>query len=100
MAEESLVLFGQATGHGHAHTMDAVGSIHYARKEYILAVEWCTKGADAGLPRAIVQPRALYRHGGGRGGAGPRGDGAIDADGLAVARDRAWQIVPAMSATF
>jgi hypothetical protein len=30
-----------------------MGEIHYKWGEHVLAVHWFTKGADAGLPRAI-----------------------------------------------
>jgi hypothetical protein len=33
--------------------MYAMGGIHDAREEYELAVEWFTKGAEAGLPPAF-----------------------------------------------
>jgi TPR repeat protein len=38
---------------GHAYAMDALGSVHDAWKEYEQAVEWYTKGAEAGLPDAM-----------------------------------------------
>ena len=52
-AEEGTALLEQAAGQGHAHAMHAVGGIHRERKEYVLAVGWYTKGAEAGLPRAM-----------------------------------------------
>ena len=52
-AEEGTALLEKAAGQGHAYAMDTLGSIHYARKEHEQAVEWYTKGAEAGLPRAM-----------------------------------------------
>ena len=42
-----------AAGQGHAYAMNALGSIHRVRMEHEQAVEWCTKGAEAGLPTAM-----------------------------------------------
>jgi hypothetical protein len=32
--------------------MDTLGSIHSVREEHVLAMEWATKAAEAGLPDA------------------------------------------------
>ena len=34
--------------------MHTLGSIHRAREEHAQAVEWFTKGAEAGLPKALL----------------------------------------------
>jgi len=47
-----MALLEQAAGQGHAYAMTALGDIHDERKEHERAVEWYTKGAEAGLPRA------------------------------------------------
>jgi TPR repeat protein len=33
--------------------MDALGGVHEERKELERALGWCTKGAEAGLPKAM-----------------------------------------------
>jgi len=43
----------KAAGQGHAYAMDSLGSVHDAWKEHEKAAEWYTKGAEAGLPRAM-----------------------------------------------
>jgi hypothetical protein len=48
-----MALLEKAAGQGHAYAMHALGSVHEARKELQEAVEWYTKGAEAGLPRAM-----------------------------------------------
>ena len=48
-----MALMEKAAGQGHAYAMDMLGSCHAMRKEHILAVEWYTKGAEAGLPQAM-----------------------------------------------
>jgi hypothetical protein len=48
-----MALLEKAAGQGHAHAMDVLGSIHFNRNEQVLAVEWFTKGAEAGLPFAM-----------------------------------------------
>jgi len=52
-ADEGTALLEQAAGQGHAYAMEALGHIQYVRKEYEQAVAWLTKGAEAGLPRAM-----------------------------------------------
>ena len=42
----------KAAGQGHAYAMNVLGGIHDERKEHEQAVEWYTKGAEAGLPDA------------------------------------------------
>ena len=48
-----MALLEKAAGQGHAYAMDALGSIHDARKEHEQAVGWFTKGAVTGLPKAM-----------------------------------------------
>jgi len=95
--------------------MDALGSIHYARKEHEQAVEWFTKGAEAGLPGAMYHLGCCLDSG--EGVAAPdypaaagwyrRAADAGDGDAAhnlctmyAVGRGRAWQMMPATLATF
>ena len=59
MAEEGVALMEKAAGQGHAHAMEALGSIHAVRKEYERALEWFTKGAEAGYP-AGADTRPLF----------------------------------------
>ena len=48
-----MALLEKAAGQGHAYAMVVLGSVHRARKEHEQAVEWFTKGAEAGLPGAM-----------------------------------------------
>jgi len=48
-----MALLEQAAGQGHAYAMNALGSIHRQRNQYAQALEWFTKGAEAGLPKAM-----------------------------------------------
>ena len=48
-----MELCEKAAGQGHAYAMQWLGNIHDAREEYDQAVAWFTKGAEAGLPRAM-----------------------------------------------
>jgi TPR repeat protein len=49
-----MALLEKAAGKGHAYAMHGMGSVHEVRKEYVQAVEWFTKGAEAGLPVAMA----------------------------------------------
>jgi len=51
--EEGTALLEKAAGQGHAYAMYTLGNIHALRNEDEEAVEWYTKGAEAGLPRAM-----------------------------------------------
>jgi len=90
--------------------MDALGCFHRERKEPERAVEWCTQGAEAGLPRALFNLGLCLDRG--EGAAAPDYPAAADwyrrsADagrGAAaynlgtmyqVGRGWAWQIMPA-----
>ena len=48
-----MAFLEKAAGQGHAYAMFLMGSIHDVRKEYEQAVGWMTKGAEAGLPKAM-----------------------------------------------
>jgi TPR repeat protein len=48
-----MALLEKAAGQGHVYAMNALGSIHREWEEHEQAVEWFTKGAEAGLPRAM-----------------------------------------------
>ena len=47
-----MPLIEKAAGRGHAYAMDILGGVHHTRMEYEQALEWFTKGAETGLPRA------------------------------------------------
>jgi len=51
--EEGTALLEKAAGQGHAYAMQWLGKIHRERKELEQAVQWFTKGAEAGLPNAM-----------------------------------------------
>jgi TPR repeat protein len=53
LAEEGTALLMKAAGQGHVYAMYALGCMHRARQEHEQAVEWFTKGAEAGLPKAM-----------------------------------------------
>ena len=42
-----------AAGQGHAYAMDTLGNVHHSWMEHEQALEWFTKGVEAGLPRAM-----------------------------------------------
>jgi TPR repeat protein len=109
--EEGVTLLEKAAGQGHAYGMLALGRIHMQWKEYEQAVQWLTKGAEAGLPKAMF---GLGSHldGGVEGVMAPDYPAAVDwyrraadaghgsaANNLAamyqVGRGRVWQIMPA-----
>ena len=52
-AEEGVALLEKAAGQGHAYAMWMLGSVHDVRSEYVQAMEWFTKAAEAGLPKAM-----------------------------------------------
>jgi len=54
-AEEGMALLEKAAGQGHAYAMYALGSVYDIRTDYTRAVEWFTKGAQAGLPKAMYK---------------------------------------------
>jgi len=60
-AEEGIALLEKAAGQGHACAMDALHDIFLNRHEYVQAVGWMTKAAEAGLPAAkAALPDALF----------------------------------------
>jgi TPR repeat protein len=59
----------QAAGQGHAYAMHCLGGMYRERKQHVLALEWYTKGAEAGLPGAMNSLGC--RLDGGDGGAAP-----------------------------
>ena len=48
-----MALLELAAGKGHAYAMDTLGSIHRVRMEREQAMQFFTKGAEAGLPQAM-----------------------------------------------
>jgi TPR repeat protein len=52
-AEEGVALLEAAAGQGHAYAAHVLGDIHQVRKEYEQALQWYTKAAEAGLPKAM-----------------------------------------------
>ena len=95
--------------------MDALGDIHYARNEHEEAVKWFTKGAEAGLPKAMYNLGCRLDKGEGVAAADSTaaadwymraadagvGSAAINlANMYALGRGRAWLIVPASSLDF
>jgi TPR repeat protein len=58
-----MALLEQAAGQGHAYAMYELGCICDDRKEHEQAVEWFTKGAEAGLPRAMFNLGSLLDNG-------------------------------------
>jgi TPR repeat protein len=101
-----MALLEQAAGQGHAYAMYAVGDIHDTRKQYSLAVEWLTKAAEAGLPRAMSDLGIHFDKGQGVAAdyaaaadwyrrAADAGDGTAAANLAAMyhnGRGRAWQM--------
>jgi TPR repeat protein len=51
-AGQGVVLLEKAAEQGHAYAMEELGSMYYERDVHELALDWYTKAADAGLPRA------------------------------------------------
>jgi TPR repeat protein len=104
----------KAAGQGHAYAMETLGSIHIVRKGYEQAMQWYTKGAEAGLPGAMYKLGSMLDQG--QGVAAPPDclaaadwfRPAADAGHRAAAnnlsgmyslgRGWAWQILPATSA--
>jgi len=111
-AEEGLALLEKAARQGHSYAMYSLGDVHRARKEHEQSMEWYTKGADAGLPKAMYNLGVYLDTG--EGLAAPDYPAAADwyrraADagyGAAahnlctmylVGRGRAWRTMPASS---
>ena len=114
--EEGTALLEKAAGQGHAYAMQWLGKIHRERKELEQAVQWFTKGAEAGLPDAQFNLGCRLEKA--KGVAAPDYPAAADwyrraaeagvgeaANNLSnmytLGRGRAWQTMPATpSATF
>ena len=62
-AEEGTALLEKAAGQEHVYAMHELGGIHIARKEPEQAMKWYTKGAVAGLPRAMFELGTLLEEG-------------------------------------
>jgi len=60
-----MALLEKAAGQGHAYAMSALGGIHRVREEYEQAVEWYTKGSEAGFPNAMFYLGTLLDKGDG-----------------------------------
>ena len=105
-----MALMEKAAGQGHAYAMHALERIQYTWKEYEQAVKWATKGAEAGLSRAMYNVGCCLDAG--EGVAAPDYPAAADwyrraADGgdvsaannlsnmYTVGRGGAWQLLPA-----
>jgi len=53
-----MALLEKAAGQGHAYAMQKLGRIHHVREEHQQAIEWSTKGAEAGRCRlTLSNPR-------------------------------------------
>jgi len=48
-----MALLEKAAGQGHAYAMHWLGLLHHQLKEHEHTVEWYTKAAEAGLPKAM-----------------------------------------------
>jgi TPR repeat protein len=70
-----MALLEKAAGQGHAYAMYQLGCIHRVREELEQCVAWLTKGAEAGLPKAMF----------GRGGCLDKGKGVAAPDYTAAA---------------
>ena len=109
-----MALLEKAAGQGHAHAMHELAIHHYKRCEYEQAVGWFTKGAGAGLPKAVFNLGCC--HDKGQGVAAPDVSAAVDwykraaaaGHGAAarnlsmmytIGRGTAWQMVPATSSS-
>jgi len=58
------VYLEKAAGQGHAYAMLLLGEMYHARKEFIPALEWTTKAAEAGLPKAMYNLGTILEQGG------------------------------------
>jgi len=74
-AQEGMALMEKAAGQGHAYAMSELACVHKIRNEHERAVEWYTKGAEAGLPVARFNLGVCLDH----------GEGVAAPDHLAVA---------------
>jgi len=58
-----MALMQKAAEQGHAYAMNSLGCAHFQRNEFELAVRWFTKGAEAGLPDAMLNLGQLLNAG-------------------------------------
>jgi hypothetical protein len=68
-AEEGMALLKKAAGQGHVYAMNMLADIHRERKEPEQALEWFTKTAEPGLPKAMFALGCCLDRG--QGGAAP-----------------------------
>ena len=105
-----------AAGQGHAYAMGMLSQMLFKMNDDVRAVEWLTKGAKAGLPRAMFNlgcsldkgegmaapdyPAAVGWHK--RAADAGNASAAVNLSSMyVVGRGRAWQLTPvASSATF
>ena len=109
-----MALLEKAAGQGHVYAMQWLGQDHHATEEYEHAVVWFTKGAEAGLPKAMSCLGTMLEQG--RGVAAPdypaaldwyrraanagSGDAAVNLCAMYTAgRGGAWQIMPDTSSS-
>jgi len=110
--QEGTALLEKAAGQGHAYAMEWLGIVHHERQEYEEAMGWFTKGAEAGLPKAMFNLGRCLDEAKGlaapdyTAAAGWYRRAAEAGDALAawnlcsmytIGRGRAWQIMPATS---
>jgi TPR repeat protein len=58
-----MALLEKAAGQGHAYAMYWLGHCYCSREEHEQAAEWYTKGAEAGLPKAMYNLGCLLHRG-------------------------------------
>ena len=75
-AEEGMALLEKAAGQGHAYAMHELAGVHHVRNEHEQAMKWYTKGAEAGLSRAMFELGTLLEEG--KGEAAPDFPAAAD----------------------
>ena len=71
-----MALLEKAAGQGHAYAKNWLGMLYHGWKEHEHAVEWFTKGAEAGLPTAMFNAGTSLDEG--RGVAAPDYPAALD----------------------
>ena len=112
--QEGTALLEKAAGQGHAYAMEWLGIVHHERQEYEEAMGWFTKGAEAGLPKAMFGLARCLDEGLGlaapdyAAAAGWYHRAAEAGDALAawnlcsmytIGRGKAWQMMPATSSS-
>jgi hypothetical protein len=71
-----MALLEKAAGQGHAYAMHELAGVHHVRNEHEQAMKWYTKGAEAGLSRAMFELGTLLEEG--KGEAAPDFPAAAD----------------------